>query len=207
MAYMLKVLVLGDGEVGKSSFIKRLCQNVYSEKHKKTVGLDFNLKQLSVDGNSIKLQLWDISANDRRGNNPIGRLFYKNALGCFLVYDLSKPESLNNIIKWIEEINSKVTLPSGKKLPILLVGNKSDLIDNTQVSVDENILEKICTENNLIGYVITSAANGDNVEKATVKLVREICRYDDAFIPKPRKVNDIDLTLADDIGEEGSCCY
>ena len=128
------------------------------------------MKNFSVDANIVKLQVWDISnadrtnglsissqnssqndnnnANNISGNHldQIGRLFYKNALGLFLVMDLSKPLKDDNSIKrWVDELNSKVTLPSGKKLPILLVCTKADLVNEDQEKVIEkvNLLDKL----------------------------------------------------------------
>lgn len=179
---ILKILVLGDPATGKTSIIKRYVHDVFSEQHKTTIGVDFALKSTNIDDTSVRLQLWDIAGQEHY--RALNRVYYKDSLGAMLVYDLTRPE-FDNILKWKEEIDTKVELPNGKRLPVVLCANKADLVDET--AIDTDFLDKFCEENGFAAWFATSAKENANLTESASTLVRSIFDHPEVFAPvKPR---------------------
>eukprot|EP01038_Epipyxis_sp_PR26KG_P015139 gene15139-20387_t len=180
--YVLKVLVLGDAATGKTSIIKRYVNNYFTSVHKTTIGVDFQLKQITVQNKNIHLQLWDIAGQERFGN--MTRVYYKEALGAILVYDVSRPATYETVTAWKDEIDIKLTLPNGEPLPVVLLGNKCDLdADN----IDRSRLEEFCKKKGFVRSFDTSAKDNINIDEAISCLVTAILKHEDLFTTKKAK--------------------
>ncbi|CAE7908130.1 Rab38 [Symbiodinium sp. KB8] len=200
-----KVLVLGDAATGKTSMIKQAVSGNFTDLHKPTVGVDFHFKRVHHDGKTVTLQLWDLAGQDRFGH--IYRVYYKDAFGAVLVFDLTNPDSFASVANWKREIDSKVTLPNGKPLPVVLAGNKCDL---SSASYDKAQLDEYCEANGFVGWFATSAKTNHNITETLSSLVGHMLQHEDAFTEQ-RKAQEESSKLAVKLSqpkaeETGSCC-
>lgn len=151
-----KCIVVGDGGVGKTALAVRLCKGFFIEDYKMTIDVDFYVKTIEIDDLNIKLQIWDTGGQERF--NSIRSIYYRGARGAAIVFDLSNQESFEHIPRWIEEIKRETV----GDIPILLIGNKSDLINSREVTSGD--IYNITRQFKLL-YMQTSAKTGAEVSK------------------------------------------
>ncbi|KAL0484662.1 Ras-related protein Rab [Acrasis kona] len=169
--YLYKILVVGDIGTGKTSIIKRYVHNIFSNSYKSTIGVDFALKVLTYDNNTIiRLQLWDIAGQERFGN--MTRVYYKEAVGAFVVFDVTRPPTFDAVQKWKTDIEHKVFLPDERPIPCVLLANKSDM--SPAVDIKNETMNNYCAENGFVGWFETSAKENKNIEEAARFLVDKI---------------------------------
>ncbi|XP_076759208.1 RAS oncogene family member Rab32 isoform X2 [Xylocopa sonorina] len=174
--HLYKILVIGELGVGKTSIIKRYVHQFFSQHYRATIGVDFALKVLNWDPHTfIRLQLWDIAGQERFGN--MTRVYYKEAVGAFIVFDVTRSATLDAVVKWKQDLDSKVQLPDGSPIPCVLLANKCDQqkegLVNTPTKMDE-----YCKEKNFAGWFETSAKENINIEEAARFLVNKILQND-----------------------------
>ena len=156
---ILKILILGDSGVGKTSILIKYINNKFDESHIATIGVDYMDKTIKYKNINIKLQIWDTSGQEKF--RSIARNFYRNSDAIFIVFDLNNKDTYNNIKQWINDVEEHC--PNIKKI---LLGSKSDLEKN----VSEEIIKNFAKENNL-QYFETSAKNGTNIKEAFKAMV------------------------------------
>lgn len=156
--YTFKILLLGDASVGKTSFTKRYCYNIFNPSERLTIGVDFHVKTIELKGYKIKLQIWDVGGEERfRFLLPT---YCLGANAAFLLYDITRPTTVENIPEWANIVRSK-----GGPIPVMLVGSKLDLGDSQrQISREYGI--QIAEKNNADSFVEISAKEDINVNKA-----------------------------------------
>jgi len=162
--------------------LNALCTTFFSVHYKSTIGVDFALKVIHWDSSTIvRLQLWDIAGQERFGN--MTRVYYKEAVGAFVVFDVTRMGTFDAVQKWKNDIDSKVTLSDERAIPVILLANKMDLLkepfQKTQAQMD-----KYCEENGFIGWFETSAKDNINVEKAMQFLLTKIIENDHLTTPQ-----------------------
>ncbi|XP_060941277.1 ras-related protein Rab-38-like [Limanda limanda] len=165
---LFKVLVIGDLGVGKTSIIKRYVHQIFSQHYRATIGVDFALKVLQWDHDTvIRLQLWDIAGQERYGN--MTRVYYREAVGALVVFDVSRASTFEAVLKWKDDLDSKVTLNNGRPVPAVLLANKSDQLGSQQPKLDS-----FCRENGFVSWFETSAKENTNIEEAARCLIKHI---------------------------------
>jgi small GTP-binding protein len=133
---IFKVLVVGEKYTGKTSLIRQYIRHCFTEGYRMTVGVDFANKMLTLDDQTqVQLQLWDIAGQERFRN--LTRVYYKEAVGAFVVFDLSQAITLDLVVDWKKDIDSKVFTADLKPIPCLLIGNKMDLCGSLPITDDQ----------------------------------------------------------------------
>ena len=164
---IFKIVLIGDSGVGKTNILSRYINNEFSLATQSTVGVEFGSKIIKKNGKVIKLQIWDTAGQERY--KSITSAYYKGSKGAFVVYDITRKTTYDNIDKWIGELKTN----GSEDVLIMLVGNKSDLEDKREVITEE--VEKKAPEQKL-AFCETSALNGKNVEYAFENLINEILK-------------------------------
>ncbi|KAJ2216031.1 ras GTPase [Coemansia sp. RSA 1813] len=163
--YLFKLLLIGDSGVGKSCLLLRFADDTYTESYISTIGVDFKIRTIELDGKTVKLQIWDTAGQERF--RTITSSYYRGAHGIIVVYDVTDSETFSNVKQWLQEIDRYASEGVNK----LLVGNKSDLEDKRKVDVTE---AKDFADSLNISFLETSAKDSTNVEKAFMTMAGQI---------------------------------
>eukprot|EP01137_Pigoraptor_chileana_P000442 Opistho-2@36651 len=126
----LKVLIVGNGGIGKSSLIQRYCKGIFTKDYKKTIGVDFLEKQLDHDGENVRLMLWDTAGQEEF--DAITKAYYKDAHACVLAFSTTDRDSFEAVEKWKKKVEAECG-----KIPMVLIQNKIDLIDQAVMEPNE----------------------------------------------------------------------
>ncbi|MFX0150689.1 MAG: Rab family GTPase [Candidatus Hodarchaeota archaeon] len=177
---IFKIVLMGDGGVGKTTIRERYLGRGFNTRYSLTVGADFAVYDDSINGMSVRYQIWDLAGQNRF--NSIREVYYQGSVGALLVYDVTRRESFYNMPKWINEL----WLNNGHgRIPLVIVANKIDmreLIDNTTSpqeghSFAEN-LSKLTKPNGFpCHFIETSAKTGVNIAKAFSLLGTNVMRF------------------------------
>lgn len=162
---LFKLLLIGDSGVGKSCLLLRFADNTYTESYISTIGVDFKIRNITIDGQDVKLQIWDSAGQERF--RTIMSSYYRGVHGIALVYDITDLKSFNNIKQWVEEVKRYAS----DYVKCILVGNKSDLETKRQV---DYVTAKECADSMGWPFIETSAKNDVNVTEMFTALAAEI---------------------------------
>ncbi len=153
--YIFKLILIGNSGVGKSSILNRYMNKTFEDSYKCTIGVDFLMKSIEINGKTVKLQLWDTAGQEKY--KSMVSSYYRGANVALIVFDLTSHESFDALPLWIE--NYYKNGPDQKN--IILIGNKKDLEEERKVTEEE---AKIFSETNNMMYFETSAKEGDNID-------------------------------------------
>ena len=164
--YQFRLILIGDSTVGKSSILKQFKEGEYFSDISLTVGVDFHAKLVRVNGQPIKLQLWDTAGQDKF--RAIVKAYYRNAVGGLLVYDITNRDSFLHLDEWLEDAKKHA---DPQKPVFILVGNKLDQEKNREVSTRDG---QRYADKHGIEFIETSARTGRNIEEVFQQIATTI---------------------------------
>lgn len=178
--YLVKVLIIGDSGVGKSSMMLRYADDTFTEQSIPTIGVDFKIRTIDFNGKIYKMQIWDTAGQERF--RTITSSYYRGAQGIVIVYDISNRQSFDDVKAWLVECQT-----NNNKAQIILVGNKCDL-PNSQRQVSTKEGKEFA---DALGYkfIETSAKSNVEIDNAFILIVLEIGKHNMLTSLKSQHVN------------------
>ena len=165
--YLLKYIIIGDAAVGKSNLLLRYAHGQFKPEYQLTIGVEFGAKNIQINNKIFRIQIWDTAGQENF--RSITRAYYKNSVCALVVYDISSKDTFDHVTTWIEDCKNQ----SPKTIFMALVGNKCDLNDKRQVTIEEG---RELAEKNEMLFFETSAKDGINVEEIFSKTAQEIAK-------------------------------
>jgi Ras-related protein Rab-8A len=163
--FLIKLLLIGDSGVGKSCLLLRFSDDSFTTSFITTIGIDFKIKTIELDGKRIKLQIWDTAGQERF--RTITTAYYRGAMGILLVYDVTDEQSFQNIRNWIRNIEQH----AADNVDRVLIGNKCDMESDKVV---ETTRGKALADEYQIKFFETSAKNNINVVESFTAIATDI---------------------------------
>lgn len=197
--YILKIIVVGDSSVGKSNLLLQFTDNNFNEYHDLTIGVEFGIRTISYDNDIYKIQIWDTAGQE--AFQAITRSYYRGAVGCLLVYDITNRNTFDHIVRWLDEVK---TYSNNQELVISIVGNKTDIEELREVTIKEG--EELAKKHGLL-FIETSAKTGYNVNEVYLSIIKEIKKKisNEQIILKEN--NEGSLSMLHSMYEPSYCCY
>ncbi|XP_064319611.1 EF-hand calcium-binding domain-containing protein 4B isoform X2 [Phalacrocorax carbo] len=186
---LFKIIFVGNSSVGKTSFLRRFCEDRFFPGTAATVGVDYNVKTITVDNTQVALQLWDTAGQERY--RSITKQFFRKADGVIVMYDITAKDTFTAVKQWLISIKEK----TGENVPVLLLGNKTDKEKEREVPMGMG--ELLAKDYNFIFYEC-SAYSGYNTKKSVLHLARILKEHED-------KVKEKTIELQSDMNKK-SCC-
>mmetsp|Transcript_12568 Transcript_12568/g.18787 ORF Transcript_12568/g.18787 Transcript_12568/m.18787 type:complete len:207 (-) Transcript_12568:333-953(-) len=198
---LLKVIILGDSGVGKTSLMNRYVHQKFSSQYKATIGADFLIKHVAVEEKLTTLQIWDTAGQERF--QSLGVAFYRGSDCCVLVFDVTDSKSFKALNTWKREFLQYAGDNQSSVFPFVVLGNKCDMTDKRVVSRED--AEAWCKENS-IPYFETSAKDNTNVEQAFETVAKRALERAGADNGVPIVENAFHVNPEDEPTPQGGCC-
>ncbi|MEE6478149.1 hypothetical protein FKM82_011757 [Ascaphus truei] len=167
---LFKIVVIGNSSVGKTSFLRRFCEDNFSPETSATVGIDYSVKTVTVDNCQVALQLWDTAGQERY--RSITKQFFRKADGVIVMYDITCKETFTSVRQWLTSVEEA----AGENIPILMLGNKTD--NEREREVPCGVGEHLAKDCNLMFYEC-SASTGHNAKESVLHLARVLKEQED----------------------------
>ncbi|XP_030296553.1 ras-related protein Rab-19 [Sparus aurata] len=164
--FLFKIILIGDSNVGKTCVVQNFKSGVFSEKQQNTIGVDFSVRTVDIEGKKVKMQVWDTAGQERF--RTITQSYYRSAHGAIIAYDITRRSTFDSVTHWIKEVE----LYGATNVVLVLIGNKSDLEQERQVQFEEAC--NLSKDRGILAALETSAKESQNVEEAFMMMAREL---------------------------------
>ncbi|PHH78640.1 hypothetical protein CDD80_6532 [Ophiocordyceps camponoti-rufipedis] len=196
--FLIKLLLIGDSGVGKSCCLLRFSEDSFTPSFITTIGIDFKIRTIDLDGKRVKLQIWDTAGQERF--RTITTAYYRGAMGILLVYDVTDERSFNNIRTWFENVEHHATEGVNK----ILIGNKCDWEEKRVISQEKG---QALADELGIPFLEVSAKSNINIDKAFYSLAADIKkRLIDSSKNDPSAASGVNVGDKGDAGMASKCC-
>ncbi|XP_077049746.1 EF-hand calcium-binding domain-containing protein 4B [Siphateles boraxobius] len=187
---LFKIVLVGNSSVGKTSLLRRFCDDCFHPGTCATVGIDFSVKTLTVDNSQVALQMWDTAGQERY--RSITKQFFRKADGVVVVYDITSEQTFTAVRQWLTSVQEG----AGEDIPIMLLGNKTDLDGQRVIPLEMG--EKLAKDFQFIFYEC-SAFSSHNVTESMIHMARVLKEQEDREKEKT-------VSLVDSAAKKKSCC-
>lgn len=164
--FLFKIILIGDSNVGKTCVVQNFKSGIFSEKQQNTIGVDFTVRTVDIEGKKVKMQVWDTAGQERF--RTITQSYYRSAHGAIIAYDITRRPTFDSVTHWIKEVE----LYGATNVVLVLIGNKCDLEQERQVLFEEAC--SLAKEKDILAALETSAKESQNVEEAFIMMAKEL---------------------------------
>eukprot|EP00927_Polykrikos_kofoidii_P068276 TRINITY_DN63635_c0_g1_i1.p1 TRINITY_DN63635_c0_g1~~TRINITY_DN63635_c0_g1_i1.p1 ORF type:complete len:212 (+),score=43.17 TRINITY_DN63635_c0_g1_i1:106-741(+) len=203
---LLKVIILGDSGVGKTSLMNQYVNRKFSNQYKATIGADFLTKEVMIDDKAVTMQIWDTAGQERF--QSLGVAFYRGADCCVLVYDITVAKTFESLESWRDEFLIQAGPRDPEGFPFMVIGNKADLDKKRQVP--EARVQQWCRSKNDIPCLETSACTAHNVDTSFLeiaqKALRQLRQEEQVYMPQTLTLNNAANQAATSTAKQDCAC-
>ncbi|CDK25846.1 unnamed protein product [Kuraishia capsulata CBS 1993] len=196
---ILKVIILGDSGVGKTSLMQQFINGKFSNQYKATIGADFLPKDLAIDDKQVTMQIWDTAGQERF--QSLGVAFYRGSDCCVLVYDVTNTKSFESISSWKDEFLVQANVKDPDNFPFVVIGNKIDVEENKRL-ISGKKAQALCAQLGNLPYFETSAKEAVNVEQAFDVVARNALQQEESLEFADDYTDAVNIHVD---GDNGSC--
>ncbi|XP_034382700.1 ras-related protein Rab-19-like [Cyclopterus lumpus] len=164
--FLFKIILVGDSNVGKTCLVQNFKSGIFSERQQNTIGVDFTVRTVDIEGKRVKMQVWDTAGQERF--RTITQSYYRSAHGAIIAYDITRRPTFDSVANWIKEVETY----GASNVVLVLIGNKTDLEQERQVLFEEAC--NLAKDKDILAALETSAKESQNVEEAFIMMAREL---------------------------------
>lgn len=199
--FILKIIVVGDAGVGKTSLMHQYVHRRFTNQYKATIGADLLKKDITIDDKLVTLQIWDTAGQERF--QSLGVAFYRGSDACILVYDITDRKSFDSLPTWKDDLLQHAAPRTASTFPFVVLGNKSDLAARRQVP--KNVAQEWCQNSGDIDFFETSAKNCENVDQVFTRIARLALQQDNSKAATAMPKLDL-KPYEEEQQNQGGCC-